>query len=221
MKSYQFSIVLMLIINISLLIYYSILDGKIQSYTDEFEEHTTMIINRNTDIEDFQCLYNKPYFPGMIEEFYINHIRDYKILKGQYKDYVNGINNGHIINVGIPTLSCLHTSQRIFNYNIDNRIRNEFLRLKRMMMIGPQGMYLHRQTIQFINDDSNGFCKAALINTDRVDYSFELEINGQAKDFHYAENITLDNDDIENDIISITVFDPCEKERRREFRLRI
>ena len=221
MKSYQFSIVLLLIINISFFIYYSLLNGKIQSYTDEFEEHTTMIINRNTDIEDFQCLYNKPYFPGMIEEFYINHIRDYKILKGQYKDYVNGINNGHIINVGIPTLSCLHTSQRIFNYNIDNRIRNEFLRLKRMMMIGPQGMYLHRQTIQFINDDSNGFCNAALINTDIVDYSFELEINGQVKDFHYAENITLDNDDIENDIISITVFDPCEKERRREFRLRI
>ncbi len=220
MRTSRLFIALLILLNVSLYCYHYILDNKVQDYIDIFQEYSMSIINGDTDINTFQCLYNRRSNVSLLKN-YIPNIKDYQSLKNSYEYYVEGISMGQSRNVGISTVRCFHVSQRAYNYNIDQQVIREFQEVKSWMLIGPQGMYLHKPSIKILDDGSKGYCNTALINTDHIEYHLDVEIEGELKKIHYGNTTTIHNSSIQNGMITITVFDPCDEGNRKVFRLRV
>jgi|GEM_PF-7101945 len=209
----------LLAINILLFCYSYCLDEKIKSYLDIFSGYSYSIINKKTNVVNFGCLYNRYYEAPVLQISNERYIKS----KNQFDYFNEGIKFGQSRDVDLVNTShnCISTTQRIFNYNIDRNIKTEYNNYILQTLIGPQGMYLHRPTIQILSDSSNDFCHVALVNTDIIRYHFDLLINGQIQDHNWDRNTTISNSAIKDGLISITVIDPCDRQNDRNYKLKI
>ena len=223
MRKTQTIIIVLIVLNVLLFSYHSALNSKIQSQVDFYENYSSAIVNGETDADEFQCLYNKKSLPSILD-FYT---QEYLLIKGEFEYFSKHAKNGRIEDSRItiegyfPSVSCLSTSQRVYNYKINKRLTEHLYNIKGFMLGASAADYISSKRITIINDETSEYCDMAIMRSKPIEYNFDFTVNGQLVHSYYEQNRSIANSTMKDGVISVTVIDPCDQSKNRDFRLKI
>ena len=223
MRKIQTIIIVLSFINVLSYIYYSTLNNKIQSQVDFYENFSSAVVNGETDIDKLQCLFNAKSLPSILDMY----TQESLFIKGEFEYFSKHAKNGRIVDSRItndgyfPSASCLSTSQRVYNYKINKRLTEHLYNIKRYMLGASAADYISSKRITIINDETTGYCDIAIMRSKPIEYNFDFTVNGQLVDSYYEQNRSIANSTMKDGVISVTVIDPCDESKNRDFRLKI
>lgn len=223
MRKIQTFIIVLIVLNALLFSYHSTLNSKIQSQVKFYENYSSAIVNGETDADKFQCLYNIKSLPSTLDMY----TQEYLLMKREFEYFSKHAKNGRIEDLRItiegyfPSVSCLSNSQRVYNYKINKRLTEHLYNIKKFMLGASAADYLPSKQITIINDETTRFCDVAFMRSKPNEYNFDFTINGQIADFHFERNSSIDNSAMKDGVISVTIIDPCDENKNKDFRLKI
>ena len=223
MRKIQTIIIVLIVLNVLLFSYHSALNSKIQSQVDFYENYSSAIVNGETDTDKFQCLYNEKSLASILDRY----TQEYLMIKSDYEYFLENTKIGRTVESRLtiegylPHIQCLSTSQRVYNYKINKRLTELSYHIKGLMLGASAADYISSKRITIINDETTGYCDIAIMRSKPIEYNFDFTENGQLVDSYYEQNRSIANSTMKGGVISVTVIDPCDESKNRDFRLKI